>query len=352
MDDDNKQNDTSQCEDFDKNILDSRELKEIDWLTNKYKDLTAPTFIDNAAKAIAPMVPKPVKNALGNAGNTIQQQEFYVEAMKIIAKGFSAIEAQATKVTMSEKEILRKANLYHQGEELKSLDELCFARSYELSRIVNDQNTVNLAAAFTQGGGTGLLGFAGLVPNIVLSTFCYQRAVQSIAMCYGYDVKNDPDELVIAGEIFSSALSPSSANAEGIATVVGKIMMVAEAEIVKQTAKKGWGAMAAKNSITLLLTQMRALANKSAKKALEKAGRQGLENSIFRSILEKMGGKLTQKGIQRAIPVIAAGIGAAFDTYEMQKVLDFAHTFYRKRFLLEKAERQLFILEKRNNPQN
>lgn len=40
-----------------------------------------------------------------------------------------------------------------------------------------------------EGGGTGAFGFWGLPFNLVLSTFLYFRAVQSIAMFYGYDVK-------------------------------------------------------------------------------------------------------------------------------------------------------------------
>lgn len=36
--------------------------------------------------------------------------------------------------------------------------------------------------------------------NLGLSTFLYYREVQSVAMYYGYDIKNDTAELVIANE--------------------------------------------------------------------------------------------------------------------------------------------------------
>ena len=39
--------------------------------------------------------------------------------------------------------------------------------------------------------------------------------------------------------------------------------------------------MIEKGGIPLLLAQMRALANKSAQKALQNAGQKGLENSVF-----------------------------------------------------------------------
>jgi len=60
-----------------------------------------------------------------------------------------------------------------------------------------------------EGGTTGAFGFWGLQFNIVLSIFLYFRAVQSIAMFFGYDIKNGSAELVIASEVFTNALSPA-----------------------------------------------------------------------------------------------------------------------------------------------
>ena len=60
-------------------------------------------------------------------------------------------------------------------------------------------------------------------------------------------------------------------------------MMVSEATALKQTAAKTWADMAARGGVGLLITQMRALAHASAKKALENAGKAGLETSVFRT---------------------------------------------------------------------
>ena len=57
-------------------------------------------------------------------------------------------------------------------------------------------------------------------------------------------------------------------------------------------------------------------------------------------MLEQIGKNLGQKAVQRAIPFVSAVIGALFDVGEMGRVLDFADTFYRKRFILEKGMRQ------------
>lgn len=81
------------------------------------------------------------------------------------------------------------------------------------------------------------------------------------------------------------------------------------------------------------------LGKRDGKKALENAGKKGLENNIFREIFEQVGRRLTLKAIQRAVPVVSAGIGALVDTAQMSTVLQYADIFYHKRFLIEKKER-------------
>lgn len=329
------------ADDSEKNsVLDSQELRELDLLTQRYEKLAEPELLAKAGEKIAGIIPLRVKDAVAGAGEAIAEQRFYEEAMRVISNGFEALEKNAAKVTVSEKTVLQRANKYVEGRQITGLSELCFARSYEVSRIADVERLPNLAAAFVEGGATGFLGFAGIVPNIVASTFCYYRVVQSIAMSYGYDVKNNADELMIASEVFVTAISSRSGGSGEMASVIGKIMMISEAEAIRQTVKKGWTEMAGRGGISLLLTQMRALAHKSAQKALEKAGKEGLENSIFRSIFEQVGKRLGQKAIQRAVPLASAAIGAFFDTGEMNKVLEFSDIFYKKRFILEKGLRQ------------
>lgn len=333
-------------------ILDSQELRELDLLTQRYEKLTKPRLIAKAGATIAEKIPSQVKEAASELKNGLTEKQFYVEAMKVISTGFEAIEKNAAKVTVSESMVIQRANEFIENKEITSLDELCFARSYEVAKIAQAEKLPNLIAAFTEGGATGFLGFAGIVPNIVTSTFFYYRAVQSIAMSYGYDVKNNADELMIASEVFTTAMSPKSGNSGEMASVIGKIMMISEAEAIKQTVKKGWTEMAARGGICLLLTQMRALAHKAAKKALEKAGKESLETSVFRSILEQIGKRLGQKTIQRAVPFVSAAIGALFDTGEMNKILDFSDTFYKKRFILEKGIRQAEYECRKNTEDN
>ena len=64
--------------------------------------------------------------------------------------------------------------------------------------------------------------------------------------------------------------------------IISKVMVLTESSIVKQTAKKTWTDMASRGGIPLLITQMRALANKAAEKALEKAGQKGFIGKVDR----------------------------------------------------------------------
>lgn len=102
--------------------------------------------------------------------------------------------------------------------------------------------------------------------------------------------------------------------------------------------------MASRGGITLLICQMRALANKAAKDALEKAGQKGLEESLFKGVFEQIGKKLTKQAVGKSIPFVGALIGALFDVAQMNKVLEYADVFYNKRFLIEKEVRINMLL--------
>lgn len=320
-------------------ILDDREYAELDDLSKRYEKLTTPGPIVRTAKKVTAIVPDGVKDAVAQIGNTISEQEIYEQALKLIGDGFKVLEEQAARITVSEESVIKGVNAVSKAADVESLEEVCRIRAYDVSKAANKKNIQHIVAALLEGGGTGVAGFAGIPFNLVLSTFFYYRAVQSIAMSYGYDVKNDPAELVIASDVFANALSPTSKGANGVSNNVAKFMAISAAEGVKQTAKKTWTAMIERGGPALLLAQMRALANAAARKALENAGKKGLENSIFREIFEQIGRRLTLKAIQRAVPVVSAGIGALVDTAQMNTVLQYADIFYHKRFLLEKKER-------------
>lgn len=327
-------------------IIDCQEKQTVKALAARYNQMQDPSFLAKAGRKLSGVVPNSIKNLMKDVNGSISETELYQQAMNVIAEGFKILEEQAAKFTISEDTIIKKVNRIVLDNEITKLDEICLARSYDLARLVNKYKSQDILVAAVEGGSTGAFGFAGLPFNLVLSTFLFYRAVQSIAMFYGYDVKNDTAELIIASEVFVSALSPQKSGSSEIGSLIGRIMLISELTAVKQTSKKTWAAMASQGGIALLLTQMRALAHKSAKTALEKAGQKGLENSIFRRVFQQIGRKLTQKSIQRAVPVVSAAIGVFFDAAQMHTVLEFADVFYQKRYLAEKEIRICALTEK------
>ena len=327
-----------------KPIVDEKELKQLSAMTRKYEKLIEPGLAAKITSNFGNALPEPIKQLGGALGRTITEQELYEQIMRAATQGFQELQMRAARLSISEEEILKRANqLIPLG--MTDIKELCFARCYDLSKLVTAYKTRDIVTAFAEGGTTGAAGFWGLPFNIVLSTFLYFRAVQSIAMFYGYDVKNDEAELVIANEVFTNALNPVSDFEGGQATnIISKFMVMGQAAVIKQAAKKGWSSMISRGGIPLLLAQMRALAHKSAKKALEKAGQKGLENCLFRESLEQVGRKLTLKTIGKAVPVASALISATLDTAQMNQVLNYADTFYQKRFISEKEFRIKQIL--------
>src|SRR6202035_1190443 len=98
------------------------------------------------------------------------------------------------------------------------------------------------------------------------------RAAQGIALHYGYDVKEDPRELQFAAEVTLQSLDPNFSGS-GLGGFIGKMMLAAEITALKQAlGRHTYAEMAKRGGSALLYVQIRALANKAAKTALEKAG--------------------------------------------------------------------------------
>ena len=333
-------------------IIDAKEAKSLITLTDTYNKMIEPSVASKALSKVGEKIPEPIKNFATATKEKLTDNEIFVKSLEVLGKGFQTLEQLAAKVTLSEKDIIKKVNPLIPNNDITSLDEICLARGYDLSKLVGKEKFVDIIAALVEGAATGAPGFVGIPFNLVASTFLFYRAVQSTALFYGYDIKNDPAELEIASEVFLNAMNPKSSNDSELSSIIAKVMLLTTTTSVKQTVKKGWTAMAEKGGVHLLLAQMRALANNAAKKALEKAGKKGLEKTAFTEVFEQIGKKLTQKSLSRAMPYIGAFIGATIDTAQMVQILNYADIFYNKRFLLEKEQRIKMLLgEKRKHYQ-
>lgn len=330
--------------------LDEREFNEIETLAKRYEKLTSPGALAKAGKQIGEAVPAPVKDLANKAGkdtlNGLTEQELMANAIKAAAEGFGELEKQAAKASVSREYVISRINEGKQEQKVSSLSEICLLRAYDVAAVSANERLHHMSIALAEGGGTGAAGFWGLPANLALSMLIYFRAVQSVAMFYGYDVKDDPSELVIASEVFQSALAPK-AKVDATSEYIGKVLVYAEAAVVKQTAKKGWSAMVEQGGAALAIAQIRALANGAARKAVENGGKKALEAGVFKKALTQIGQKMTLETVGKMVPVIGAGFGALFDTAQMKRILDFADLFYHKRFIIEKDQRARALVERR-----
>ena len=242
-------------------------------------------------------------------------------------------------------EALRRINEGAQGQKVSSLSEICLLRAYDVAAVTASERRQHMGIALVEGGGTGAAGFWGLPANLALSMLIYFRAVQSVAMFYGYDVKNGPSgELDIASEVFQGALAPKT-RTDVISEYIGKTLVYAESAAVKQATKRGWAAMVEQGGAALTIARIRALANGPARKAVERGGQKALEAGVFKKALAQVGQKMSLKTVGKMVPVIGAGFGALFDTAQMRRILNFADIFYHVRFINEKEERAQRLIE-------
>lgn len=326
-------------------IIDDRECEEIDSIAKRYEKMTSPGVLAKAGKKAGELAPAPIKEIAGKVGkaakdtfNGLTEQELMAAAVKKAAEGFGRLEKQAAKASVSKEHVIQCINAGKQEQKISDISEICLLRAYDIAAVTAKERPQHMGIAFVEGGGTGAAGFWGLPANLALSMLIYFRAVQSVAMFYGYDVKEDPAELVIASEVFQRTMSPST-KGNPATDYIGKVLVYAESAAVKQAAKKGWAAMIEKDGAALAIAQMRALANKAAQKALEQGGKKAIEAGVFKKTLTQIGQKLTLKNVGRLVPVVGAGFGALFDTAQMNTILDFADLFYHKRFIVEKEQR-------------
>lgn len=325
-------------------IVDAKEEKLLKELTEAYNKIIKPSKTTEMVNKLNEKIPPVVKQKAELIKNDISENELFIKSLTTLGKGFGLLEQYAAKITLSEKQVIEAVNKISKNNKITTLDEFCLVRGYEISKIVDKYKLIDIGAALTEGAATGAPGFVGIPFNLILSTFLYYRSVQSIALFYGYDIKNDPAELKIASEVFMNAMNPKNSSDNELSSTIAKIMLLSTATSVKQTVKKGWEAMAEKGGVHLLIVQLRALANGAAKKALEKAGKKGLEKTVFTEIFEQIGKKLTQKTVSKSIPYVGAFVGAVLDTSQMLSILNYANIFYQIRFILEKEARIYTLL--------
>lgn len=343
-------------------IVDAEEYASLEEMNEDYKKMLEPGPLSRLGDKIDEKLPQTAKDVkdnakevLGTVKNAIAANEYYESALKVCAEGFKVVEENVTKFTISKKEIVSMVNKQEPNVEINEIQDIKYARQYNIAKATNIFKNVDLAVAFVEGGATGFFGFKGIPFNLVLSTFLYFRAVQAIAMFYGYDVKNDPSEMMIASGVFAAALSlgkedvgkreaidsqNTNLELENMTEIIGKLMLYGDLVEIKAAAGKSWAAVINTGTAGELIVQMRALANKAAANALKKAGKKNaFEKTVFENVFKQVGKQLTQEAVGKMVDVIGAVVGALFDIGMMNRISNYADIFYGKRFIIEKEDR-------------
>lgn len=348
-------------------ILDERELSSLDALAERYRSLNEPGPIARGAAIAGLFVPNEAKNAWDRGKRRLStgvsaHRDLYDQAIAVVGRGFDKLEQQAAELSSSESFVLSRVN-EASGRHLHSLDEICLLRSYEVAEAVASYKRADRQIAFLEGCLTGLPGFAGIPFNTALATLLGFRATQSVATFYGYDIKNDPAELALAGEVFIHSMehhapvnrADAASHFEETTSPIERVLLVGKGVAIKIGVKSGWKELAMRGGVAALMTEMRTVALRTAEEqalrsaeeqalrsAEEQAARVGareIEQLVVRDALQQAGKDAAQKLVQRSIPVVSGIIGGYFDTKKVARALEVSDIFYQKRFILEKEKR-------------
>lgn len=342
-------------------ILDKKELATLDDLNKKLAKITTPnekiSNAKNTVKKIGDSFPKPIKNIVLQTGGqfrmitgNLTQAAVFGQVMQTMNESYDYIQGQVSKFTIIDTKIVKHVSKKMNRDDLNSIQDFTLLRSYEISRVVDSIKIRNFSSGLLEGGATGVFGFWGLPANIAISNLLFFRVVQEVATYYGYDVKHDAAEMMIAGEVFAQSLNPTNkiANNE-LSENILKILTIAELQATKAATKKGWAEMIKQGGIPLALAQIRSLSHKSAAKALAKSGQKGIEFGVFKTVFEPIGKIITLKATGKSIPIVSAFVSAAIDSHQINNIFDYANIFYHKRFILEKEVRVQLLIEQQGS---
>ena len=138
-------------------IIDGKEQRSLESLTARYQKMLEPGIARKMGDKIVDIVPQQIKQIGQDAAQSIAQSQIYQQMLKVIADGFSQVEQRVAKYTLSQDDVLAQVNKLDLGNEYLSLDELCLARSYTLSKVVDSVKTQNMGVAAIEGGATAVL---------------------------------------------------------------------------------------------------------------------------------------------------------------------------------------------------
>lgn len=326
---------------MEKIFLNNQEERDLERLTKEYEKFLKPSLINKTTTtvkdALSNLTPEIVKSTVKNRIDTVSEAEVWKQVMKMAADGFIVLQGVSAKYSINENDIVKKFQKI--DNTVVRFDDFKMLRGYEIEKVVNSIDIGTYLTTILHSAPTGAVGIWGLPFNIVLSIFVQYRTVQLIAMHYGYDIKKSTNEMEFAGAVLLEIISKGKiTDTGGINEIIAKMMTQAELTSLKSAlTRKTYEQMALEGGIQQLYVQIRAITNKAAMKALNKANAKEIENTFMKKILEALSKKMTQKVGAKSIPIVSAVLSVLIDTHQINKVLKMANIIYHKRFLIDKV---------------
>lgn len=200
--------------------------------------------------------------------------------------------------------IITEARVFN--ENIRYLEDLRDLPIGQLIYIADQHIAKHRFISFTQGGISGTGGLLLLGVDIPAMAIINLRAVQLIALTYGYDV-NIPSEMMTSLRVFHIATLP------------------------KRLQASGWESL--KDDVKSHLHRYEYLYDRDDELTNESWMEQPIKQIMKTLLIVTFRKKLIQ-----GIPLIGMAIGAGMNYQLSRQVTDFAHRFYQYRILLEKQK--------------
>lgn len=117
-------------------VLNQKETTSLAVLTERYNKLITPGVLAKTGSKIGKVIPEPVKKFGGTVKDTITEAELFAQCMKVVVERFNILEKQAARLSISEATIVKKVNKSLKDNAITSLQEVCLARGYDISKEV------------------------------------------------------------------------------------------------------------------------------------------------------------------------------------------------------------------------
>ncbi|WP_077619075.1 EcsC family protein [Bacillus sinesaloumensis] len=197
--------------------------------------------------------------------------------------------------------LIRSARIFNQEiDDIPDLKELTID---QLTYLTENQIAKHRLYSFAHGGLSGTGGFLLLGTDIPAITVLNLRIVQLIAMTYGYEV-NTPYEMMTSLKVFHAATLPKRMRYQGWESLLHETDSADQNQYFYQ----GSDDLTDETWLELPLKH--------------------IVKAITISVLRKR--------MIQGIPLISMAIGAGMNYQLTRQVSDFAHNYYRLRFLKEK----------------